>query len=230
MHIKRSTLKNVQMYEGLSGYCNICNLKKILKECECNQFHGKFTCIASIANTWTFLYLWGKHWRSWEERRTAKHSFPAARRQMELSVIRSITTSPCCKTPQISSSPQNCMGPVSKYIEGTWHPAGTNSEDMTGFPKQSCWIPARMADFPQFVLLARSKTNDFFQQRREEARRSRSVINTPAQSSQGEHRALDIYVHSTVDVCQMHSAEGPCAYPFVHPQSAAQKQPVATHL
>lgn len=199
--------------------------KKILKECECCPFHGKFMCIASRANMWTFLYLWGKHWRIWEERRKAKHSFLAARRQMELSVIHSITASPCCKTPQISSSSQNCTGPVSKYSKGTRHPAGTNSEDMTGFPDQSCWIPARMADFPQFVLLARNKTNDFFQQRGEEARRGSSVINTPAQSSQGEHGAIDIYMHN-VDVCQMHPAEGPCAYPVVH----AHKQLIATHL
>lgn len=160
MHIKRSTLKNVHMHEGLSDFCSICNFKNILKECECSQFHGKFMCIASIANTWPLLHLCGKHWRTWEERIKAKHSFPDGRKQMELSVIHSITTSPCCKTPQISSSSQNCMGLVSKYREGTRHPAGANSEDMAGFPDQSCWILARVADFP--ICLAGKKQDELF--------------------------------------------------------------------
>lgn len=122
------------------------------------------------------------------------------------------------------------MEPVSKYIRGTRHPAGTTLEDMTGFPDQGCRLPARMADFPQFVLLASSKTNDLFQRRGEEARRRSSVINTPAQSSQGEHHAVDVYVHSNLDACQMHPADCPCAYLVLYAQSTAHKQLTAAHL
>ena len=169
-------------------------------------------CVASVTRIWTFfvplekiLENLGREWKSQalfpccqkanrtEHRYAASPFLPAVNHCKSVLSLR-ITWSRCQSTSEAHDTQQ-------KQPQRTWLDSLTRAADF-----QPGWLI-----FPDFCCWQASKTKAFFQRRGEKARRSSSVTNIPAQSSQGEHRAVDIYVQSNLDACHIHPADCPCA-------------------